>query len=728
MLGRYILIAIGTIAFLWTCFVAFDLIDKKNELSPDSIFGKEDQAMIIVHRPSEIDWSTLQSKTGYHPSTLISSLSIYPEGLKSIYISVKRDHILFESSNPWSKQSVKALLEQAGKVEFKGLQQVFLEDYSGKIYRNRLYLFKKELESTVIENTWIRHDKKASASLVDFSGETIAISDIYFKSNGTVEYISKSQKGIVGRQINDKELFSRALPKDISDYHFYEREYLSSKDAVFSESPMNAWIENGLVRFTFNGSDIIITDFKESQDPVNTLFDFTQNDPLNQSYGFFQNMELMKGFPAQTKKGFYAYNMDDFVVISSDQQACEKIVADFRLGNTLSQHPEKMNAIYGELPRKTSERWISENAHLTKSVYKSLLIETHFPKGNSKSDDIEKDPTDIQADSYKFGDAIFDFLVNEGKGSFIAITKNGIIRQYQNGKKAWERNIASEPIGKIQKVTFKGVDLFLITSKNGIHLFDNGGNTVPGFPLIVADKQLTAQATVYTWKNKSYILALNSNSELLFFDQTGKRIANIQTGLKDRISAPVVWVSQRNPYIGIRDKSTFKMFDGNTKREYRKFDIPAETEGIKKENELVQFCMNNGALEKIDQKGIRTKVQANLNGYTISSLEYNAGKTFITLSNDNSIRIIDENGKMVLNLLTDAQSIQSVSIFSPGSSKSLISVVDGLQNDVYLYGLNGEKKNAKPLEGELKSHLHSYSNLKILTSVVDDFIVQYVID
>ena len=59
MLGRYVLITLGIIALLWTGYVAIDLIDKKNELSPLVLFGKEDEKLLVIHRANEIQWADI---------------------------------------------------------------------------------------------------------------------------------------------------------------------------------------------------------------------------------------------------------------------------------------------------------------------------------------------------------------------------------------------------------------------------------------------------------------------------------------------------------------------------------------------------------------------------------------------------------------------------------------------------------------------------------------------
>lgn len=723
MLGRYVLITLGIVALLWTGYVAMDLIDKKNELSPLILFGKEDKQVLILHRPSEVKWSDLEVNLQKEVEQLFFSIQDFPEFVQAVYVSTSRNHILLESSIHWSREQINLLFGQSSKVQFNGMNEFKIGDFIGKLYRNRLYLTNTTYQTTQMSFEWNRQDKKSSASIVEFTETNFTVTDIYFKDEGRIEYIARVRDDIRGNQVNDKELFAHVLPKDLKDYHFFETDYLSSTDNVFAESPVRSWIDKGLVLFKINNIDVLITDFRESQDPVNSLFDFTRKDPLNQSFGFFQNMELLKGFPSLPKKGFYAYSMDDFVVISADQGVCEKIVADYKLGNTLIQSKDKISLIYGKLPAKVSERSISGEKQMARSVKNGLLIETIFPLSASSP---QEDDSDESPETYKQGASIHDFIAETGLGNIAVLTKNGIVRSYSNGKKIWERNLATEPIGPLQRVLVYGKSHFLVTTKNGIHLIDENGQTPIGFPIVVADRQLSSGATLYNWKNKSYILGMNATGDLLIFDQTGKRIALISSGMITGQYPPEVWVSQRKLFYGVRDDQQFRMYDAETRKEYRNFAIPEKTYPIKKPNELFFIALEKGQLLRIDQKGNKSVISRNLGDWTLNEINE---KFDIVLSSGESTKVINENGQVKLNITTSAKQIDFLHLSTTKSGRTVLTVVDALQNDVYLYGLNGKLIVENSFPGAHKAILkESQPNQYILTTIVDDFIVQYTIN
>jgi hypothetical protein len=724
MLGRYVLLTLGVIALLWTGYVAIDLIDKKDELAPLQYFGKEDGSILIIHRQNEVDLSTINFKTTEGNSILINSLSFESANVKSVFLSEKRSHILLESNELWSRELVRELFNASTEsLDFSGINSFKTGKYEGEIYRNRLYLSQQKFNTTVSENNWTKHDVKSSASLVQFNAADFTLTDIYFKSAGRIDYVTKTNSNSVGNQVKDKSLFALVLPSNLSNYHFYEKEYLGSIDETFKDNPMYAWMDKGMVEFTYNEQVVIISDYRQSQDPVNSLFDFVKLDPNNDQYGYFEEVKLTKSFPKESSSGFYAFSMDDFVVLSTDKETCEKIVAEYKLGNTLSQKPDRMEEIFAGLPERVSERYASSASKFSKTVYKNQLFQTILPSGQENlADEIVKPKESV---TMKMGQTIQDFIVLNGNGNIIAITKNGNVAAFTNGKRNWERNLGSSSIGSIEEVNLNGQNYFVFTTKNGLHLIDQQGNSPAGFPFIINDNEFTAIATNYTWKNKSYFVLPDSKGNLQQIDFSGRKTNTLKSGISD-IQTPVdVWVSNRKLFFGVRNSSMFKMFDADSKREFRSFSIMENSTSTKVENELIQFAISNAELIRYDQKGNKNTLKGNWKNFSLQGVTEDLSHNLIAYSTG-VLKLIDPTGNIVTIINSNAKEIDNVSVNSLANGKTVICIVDGLENDVYLHGLNGQMFVNQSFEGTGKSVVTEVANGKyLLTTIVDDFIVQY---
>ena len=725
MIGRYILVTLGILAIAWTTYVSIDLIDKEDDLAPQTIFGLEDKELLMIHRPDEFSWDALQFRTTFRNKELLGKVTNYPDHLKTIYISSTRSHLILEASYFWTRRAVKSLFKDSGlNPKFDGLQSFSIKNFTGKIYRNRLYLTNKDYSTNPSIENWIVFDRKSSASHLIFREGGFEITDLYFKEDGRVDYVMSKIAGLKGAQVNDKELFAAALPSNLENYHFYEKHFLEGKDETFRNSPMKEWIDKGFVLFDIKGTPIIITDFKESQDPVNSMFDFVKQDPDNQEYGYFQNIELMDGFPQNPEKGIYVYNMDNYAVISGDQRLCEELVANFRLGNTLIKDQERMTEIWGKLPARVSERFCSKESMFSFAVYNERLLKTVLPAKRSAGSNTPE--SDKGYTAFNMGGNIHDIMIQAGSGSFLAVTSSGKLRSYRKGERLWEKNLNSEPIGKIARVKWRELPYFLITTKNAVHLIDEEGNSPAGFPAVASDKQIAAQATVYTWKGRTWVLVVNSSGDVLVLNQGGRREAVIKTGLGS-VSDPVdVWVSQRKVFYGVRGQGTFKMYEADSRREFRSFNLPSSSLSLKVNNELFLFGIEGGELSKTDQKGNRTSFGGGWSDFTIDQVVQADGKIWIILHDATTVKLVDDNGRNWYTMITAAQEIEAVTFNFEHGAKSLISVVDGLENDVYLYGLNGQLIGDRPFEGsKLSAADEDALGTRYLTTVVDGFVVQH---
>lgn len=724
MLGRYVLLTLGVIALLWTGYVAIDLIDKKDELAPLQYFGKEDGSILIIHRQNEVDLSTINFNTTEGNSILINSLALDAANVKSVFLSEKRSHILLESNELWSRELVRELFKGSTEsLDFSGINSFKSGKYEGEIYRNRLYLSQQKFNTTVSENNWTKHDVKSSASLVTFNAADFTLTDIYFKSSGRIDYVTKTNSNSLGNQVKDKSLFALVLPSNLSNYHFYEKEYLGSIDETFKDNPMYAWMDKGMVEFTYNNQVVIISDYKQSQDPVNSLFDFVKLDPNNDQYGFFEEVKLTNTFPKESSSGFYAFSMDDFVVLSTDKETCEKIVAEYKLGNTLSQKPDRMEEIFAGLPERVSERYASSASKFSKTVYKSQLFQTILPSGQENLADENVKPK--ESVTMKMGQTIQDFIVLSGNGNIIAITKNGNVAAFTNGKRNWERNLGSQSIGSIEEVNLNGQNYFVFTTKNGLYLIDLQGNSPGGFPFMINDSEFTATASSYTWKNKSYFVLPDTKGNLIQIDFSGRKINTIKTGLTDIQSQIDVWVSNRKLFFGARNSSTFKMFDADSRREFRSFSIIENSLSFKIENELIQFGISNSELIRFDQKGNKTILNGNWKNFKLHEGTKDSDQNLIAYSTG-VFKLIDSKGNVISIINSEAKEIDNVTVNTLANGKTIICIVDGLENDVYLHGLNGQLFVNQSFEGTGKSIVTQVTNGKyLLTTIVDDFIVQY---
>lgn len=723
MFARYFFIVLALISCAWIGYVAMDLVNKKEAYQPSSLFGKEDERLLVIHRLQEFEWEDYHFETTQKNKTILGEL--FGNGLefKAVYISAKRNHFLIESPVNWTMNELTRILNQANipfeKESFKSLKA---NGYTLKFVKNYLYCFDQEYSTTTIEN-WIKHDKKSSASILTLS-EKFAITEIYRTSNNTIEFNTTNDEHIKGREINDFELFSTAVPSELESYHFYEKEYLACIDPIFKKNPMYTWLDKGFVEIEFKGEKVLITDFDAGQEPLNVLYDFKNEQTENDSHDHFTGIKLTKDFPKNTSTGFHVYPMNGFVVISENQSICEDVVAANKLEKTLATDEKTSDALYSNLPKRVSERNVSKSQKYSKTIYKTRILETHLPL-KSESADIDGEKEDetpsITMDTDGF---VEDFIAFNGGGNIVSLTKDGRLKSFQNGKAVWSKLVSGRIVGKIQQIM--DGKTFVITCSNSIHVMDIQGNYKFGGIINIASKPAIQAAHFYRYKGKEFLVYPTRNGEIVTLNTDGKQHSVFNANLSD-ISAEVdSWISQNKLFYGVKNTSTFKMIDAERRKEYRSFSIPVESQSIPTSNELIQFAKENGKLISFNQKGVKTTYNTSISGSLLKIYD-NLLTDYLCAIQANQVQILSNKGDQLINLKVDFTTIDGVSITTI-NSRSYISIIDGLENNVYLYELNGRKIPQTKLEGSKKCVLSSQGNHLILTSIIENYIVQYEIN
>jgi hypothetical protein len=108
------------------------------------------------------------------------------------------------------------------------------------------------------------------------------------------------------------------------------------------------------------------------------------------------------------------------------------------------------------------------------------------------------------------------------------------------------------------------------------------------------------------------------------------------------------------------------------------------------------------------------------------SIFVSEGPSEIALSvlQNHTIQGITKDGANPYQLKSNISSIDWVS-YSKQNGKTIYAVVDGLDNNIVLYNGKGEITSKEQIEGSKKCVLKQEGNQLIVSTIVDNFIVQY---
>jgi len=711
MFKRVLLGVVVIASLVWIVYYAIDIASEKNNYVPEIVFSEDDGELLIAVRPDEVNFSAIASFQNAPSLDLIQALNdtIYNRG----YFSQKRPHLLLISNENWTVATIKKLF-QGKKVAVDG-KNIRVDGYEGNFYKTGLYLHKGEVKHLGSQTNKFVIDKKASASLLTLTPDGIKVAtDIYFKSDGRVNYISRDAGIEQGAQIKDEVIFGGLVSRNISSYHFFERDYYATLDDDFAVSPMYQWLLNGFVIAEYDGEKVIVSDYLAGQDPILILNDINQTLDSNR----FEN-KLMKDFPSEGNSYVIKY-LEDVMVISESIAACNKMIADYKLGNTIASSTTVRYRYFGELPKAVSERFVGKNKSYSKSVYKGRLMETYT--GIPVPESTKQLSASV---NLACGFDIADFEVLPGQGNVVVLGKKGEIACFKDKKLTWKKQVKGKVLGTLQVIDlhYNGEMFVLLGTSDKLYLWDMNGNDATGFPVSLSE-EATSPAKFYRWRERSYFVFGNVENKLVQLDAKGRELDAYK--ITHGIQQPVdIWVSQKRLFAGVASaQMQFTMFEIEKRRALRSFDVLPRSIAFKVPNQIYRFSITDNSLVRMDQKGRRDQIDTYPEGKLIE-LKNNK---LLAIQSQNTLHLLNDQGIGFAQIVLPFTDIADVFVSTNDSGKTYICLIDGLENNVYLYGTDGTQLGSKALEGQTRVHLQTVNNSKCITTVVDQFVIQYIED
>lgn len=713
-MNRIFLVLVVLLSLCWLGYVSLDILSETNNFTPEYLFCEQDEKILVVNRPLEVDIDVLPE---FANAPLAASYrALNTAEFTTAFISANQAQILLQKTSNWSEKDLSSLFRDSSvKIEAEG-QEFTRGTLKGRFYKKNLYLYQGDIQHNTGKRIAFTYDTKASASILHLSGESTvrSVCDIYFRGNERVDYITYNEQIQQGNQVKDEEIFSRVLTRNFSEYHFRERDFYAGEDSVFANGPMFGWMQYGFVEIQYEGATALISDYIDGQDPILILNDLNQSQDEN-SFDF----RLTRTFPSGNAKYSIKY-LEDLVVISQDESICDKIVADFKLGNTIALNKGARFQVYGALPGSVSERIVTSNKSYTRAVYRGRLLETHMGEQFVANDNKVK----TESLALNCGFNVADFVVLPQSGNLVALGEKGEVVRFKDGKQQWSKRLNAETVGALQLIDLHQTgELFvLVTTRKEINVWNLQGEAISGFP-IQLDEKASLQTKFYRWNGRSYFLQVTEDNQLTQFDAKGGELHMQRLAFSP--TRPIdIWASNGTLFAGVANNSQFAMIDMDHHKVYREFALPAASLGYKIPNELLQFGVEGGQLYKLTQKGVRMNFHTYPDGRLLRLQDEGQNKVLVVKSN-NELHLLNPEGIPFCKINLPFNEVEDVFVQTFESGKTMTALIDGLENNVYLYALDGSKIKHAPMEGQTKVQLSSLGSQTMVTTVVDQFVVQY---
>ncbi len=730
MFNRVFLFVIAAISIVWITYVGYDLLDQRDKITPQNIFGTRDGEILIINRTKEVDLAQLSFEVQPEIQPLLDQLLGAPVQNERFFISKNKAVILVEMPYLWTNSMANEFFgTKSIQHTSTGSNTFDLENgFKGRYQRNFMLIFKTEPEPVDEELNWPIWDKKATASIIQLN-QPLRSTDVYFKPDGTISYQTKYSRDINSEKVDDQDLFAQVLPNKLKNYHFYERKFAIAAKVMTEESPLFQWSETGFVMFDYQGKSCIISDYAGGQDPFVVISEKLSNTDTtgNISGKRIRNIQLTKRFPKDLSAGFFMMNVADKIVISESKESCEQIVADYELGKTIALTETVKTGIYQKLPKKVSERYVTGKMAYARSAYKNILIKTQV--ANLVSSELPEEtpaaPEELNWSQAVDGELIE--LLGRGNQQFIW-TNAGKVISVSNKKRRWQLTIDGRLINEPQFVDVlgNGQKQILFNTASTIYLIDLNGKNLEGFP-VKLNNEATNSVSFYRWKNASNFLIVDDKNQLIQFDQKGRQTDVLKLNVGNCKNAVDVFTQKGNLIAvasGSERTQTVNLLRFKIVKTHEAA-IAQQRVSVEGNDGPSYYSFEKGQLQRQDYTGSEITLA---NYPDVEQFKLIEGKNYkyIAFSSYNKIHVLNERGVKLYQFEIPFRELASFDVITLQNGKTYIAMIDGIENNLYVYDNSGRCYTEKPLEGKGTVLLSEKgSNNLVVTTSGNGFVVQY---
>lgn len=717
MLNRIGLVLVCTLSLGWIFYVGYDVFYKTDRLNPELIFDSSDTELLIINRTDEY----FETKIDFEIVPEIRELAhqfIQTPRNERIFCSKTRDLLLIESPNYWSKSSVITYLNRKGIAFQEKDKKLFVGNYQLTFKYHFLLVAPSNFKKSGNEFNWSKWDKKASAVIVHL-GKNSYLTEIYLQENGQVMYQTTFNNELKTEKVDDKNVFAPFIPQSISSYHFFEKNYAKLQRVVLPESPMNDWLQYGFVFFDYNGNTVLITDSKTGEDPLNTLNTrFAKDTATFVENQAIKGLKLTSTFPTNTANGFYLSRVGDKVIFSENLDLNKKIIADYELGNTLLLHPEKADLIYGKLPYKVNERFISSTSQFAIATHANISTKHVVQTENVTNSTVVVKPETNQHFILPINGTI---LQVEGKGNQqYVLTSTHILYAINNGKVSWQENLNEALIGKIKLVDYEGSGKIYIlanTNKKAFLWNEQGSNLLENL-----SANFQNELNFYRWKNVSNFIMADAGKVSIFNEQ-GKfnKPINHQAG---NTTHKIEVFAQNGQIIGLitGDRQTQTINLGTNKVVKSHPVLPVDAIRFKSNGTVNLFDLQNSQLVKLDYASKKTELGSFKDAKSLRFINTPTAN-YLSLIGNHKLTVFNDHGVLVKAIELPTNDIQSYDLCLV-NGQFFFTFLDGLENKIIVTDANG-KVLQNNLEGKNSVAISARGNAITVTSEGNGYLVQY---
>ena len=712
MRQRLVLLIFGLLALGWVVFSSYDLLSNENLVDFRTYFNTKDQTVYIIQDPQALDWENERMVTTELNQSLYYTIIKRAKEPITLFFSAKSTKILIEKKGNWTQKDIKDLFANGlFPLQLGQLKQFEFGQLHGKYNRNQLLLYVGELP--VAEPLRINVSTKASYAWINWvQGKQLRLTETYCKKDARYRYIKYKNPNPKLRKLNDQALFADVIPDFFKRYYFYEKSYAQQIDPSFAKSPWFRCIDHGFVHLKQDSASLVIFDFQENSNPIQTLNEYFRKEELNTESASYDQIKFSELISSE-KTTWHLAVSGQYAFASPSQALLNQALAAASLGQTLSQDENLSNRIYAQMPQKVSARWVDANQKKTVTLLGQQIIETSYKKLNAQTLEQQDKIRDYFVMNPGF--RVLQFAAFAERGNVIALTENHQLVGYINGLRKWEKPLTQEVVALYQISGFP--QLICVQFEHEAQLFDKTGRLVYRL-----SHDAGTRIQVFENKGKKEFICVGSSNGVQLYSESGGLIK--QFSLASKVRAIHSYQQSGKAYVSILTDTQQQIIDLSKRKVALKQN--ADTTNVLVGNTSACYAV------KIEKN---TATLLSLNGqkqFEVPSRVLCVGSymqaenQIIVFKRNTSLFACNAKGQRVWEKTLDAVELTQFSSYSGANHQSILSIMDAVGNQIYLLDDIGRDLDTQKRHGQQEVQLSSFgNNAYSITTFLGNYIIQY---
>jgi hypothetical protein len=720
MLNRSVLAIFGLLSICWIGYVAVHLVSSTVSPSPSHVFTTKDTLIVVVHNPTEIDYT--------HPSAAcLQKIPFYQqilsqqERIQHFYFSTTRNLAVLERSKPWTLAKIEHYFSKFGiGVNLKDAKNFTLSNgWIGKYSDHFLIVSDADWE-TIDESpiNWKYIDRKSTVSFIHFAKSDFTIENSYSISSSKIKYISQSSnKGLP--LANDQELFQENIPANFTSYEFYEKNYL--KQLNRQQNPFFQWMQYGLAIVTIGDEKCIITDFQPGQDPIAILSSFVTEDSgyATEKKAEITNCNVPLNAISSTKWEIEVFN--NLAFIAEKRSTIDHFIGDYQTGNTLAQSSIKKTKLFANTPKKVSYRKLTEQVHITKSCLPQSI---HTVIENLNPSDAVKENVSNQLPPIRLQAAVNYFIPVQKSPNLYVVTEDNSLSLVHNQSLMWTKSLDGTLIGEPQLVP--GTNQLVVTTSNGIFIYTLSGELMNSESIHLSN--VYCNAVLYSWKGQTE-MAIVAGNQLQTYRLNGKLQSSTKMTVTGNASISLAIQGVKGELIAhFIQNGIWYRYNIQRKRKINHITIgKGNWFFVKVNNAMGAIGITGKQLVRVGENGKKSILIGRATDL-VKHLNTKDEPLFFVYEQQR-IYVLTATGQITTQFDTRVTRIEDAYLATLGDGKTLVGILDGISNNSYIYTLKGNELGKQQFEGSNKLVFHQQSDgVLLLVSQSNSYLIRYTLN